>query len=93
MTEQPAQLREGYIWCKYHCASCDECFRSLAAFDTHRQGSYSKNTRKCMDPETLIRKSTGELALEALDGRCRIGNERGVFESTVWRVMGAAEQE
>ena len=91
MAEQPAQLREGYIWCKYHCASCDECFRSLAAFDAHRRGSHFKNTRHCAEPSGLIRQVDGEPLLEALEGRCRHSNARGVWESTVYRLAGAED--
>lgn len=85
MPEQPAQLRTGYVWCKYHCVSCDECFRSLAAFDAHRRGSHYKNTRYCADPSTLTRAVDGELLLVSVEGRCRHSNERGTWESTIWR--------
>lgn len=93
MAEQPAQLREGYVWCKYHCASCDECFRSLAAFDAHRRGSHYRNTRHCVEPDTLTRVTDGEALMEGLEGRCRMTNTRGVFETTVWRMANNEEEE
>lgn len=88
MSEQPAHLLTGHVWCKYHCVSCDECFRSIAAFDGHRRGSFYKNTRHCCEPDSVMR-ADGSPALEGIEGRCRHGNERGIFESTVYRVAGA----
>lgn len=88
MAEQPAQLQAGagHIWCKYHCAGCDECFRSLAAFDYHRKGSFFKDTRHCADPAELE-------SMEPLEGRCKLGNARGVFLSTVYRIRGSEESD
>lgn len=93
MAEQPAHLLTGNVWCKYHCASCDECFRSLAAFDAHRRGSHYKNTRHCADPEGLTRLVDGEPLLEALEGRCKRTNSPGVWESTVWRLAGSGDDD
>jgi hypothetical protein len=85
MTEPP-KPGEGQFWCKNHCASCDECFRSIAAFDAHRRGSHYKNTRHCCDPATLRGRETGELVLVGIPGRCRMSNTRGVWESLVYRL-------
>lgn len=96
MAEQPAHLAPGaeqVAWCKYHCASCDECFRSLAAFDAHRRGSHYKNTRHCADPETLTRAVDGEPLLEQVEGKCRMTNQPGIFVSGIWRFPLAEEED
>lgn len=36
-----------------HCGGCHRTFSGLTAFDLHRDGSHSKGTRHCVDPESV----------------------------------------
>lgn len=38
---------------KNQCSGCSRNFTSMSAFDRHRAGSYSKNTRRCMTPDEM----------------------------------------
>ena len=79
-------LTTGVVWCKYHCATCECCFRSLAAFDFHRTGSHAHNTRRCADPAKVKRRVSGEPALTSLEGRCKLGTDHPVVECEIWKV-------
>jgi hypothetical protein len=35
-----------------HCAACHQTFTAITAFDKHRSGSHSEDTRRCLDPRT-----------------------------------------
>jgi hypothetical protein len=77
----------GYC-CTYHCGHCHRHFRSLGAFDAHRQGDYASSDpelgRHCVSPLEL----DGKLTAITESGTCRMyegRTERGV---TVWSVAG-----
>lgn len=36
-----------------HCSACHRTFTTVSAFDKHRDGSHSRGTRHCVDPETV----------------------------------------
>ncbi|NMR29937.1 FDXHR family putative zinc-binding protein [Crystallibacter degradans] len=37
-----------------HCGECCETFSGLAAFESHRVGSHSENTRRCLNPAAEV---------------------------------------
>jgi hypothetical protein len=70
--------------CAYHCGACGLHFRSLEAFDMHRQGDFAEpprteEGRHCAHPFDM----DGRLVAITEDGVCRMyaEHERGV---TVW---------
>ena len=82
------------VTCRYHCASCDEHFASLEAFDHHRRGPYD-GERYCELPE-ICRSDTGRRQLQAKSTRaeCRIGGPKTLAGVTVWEATrGAHKQE
>jgi hypothetical protein len=36
-----------------HCAACDETFTVVTAFDKHRVGSHTDDSRHCLDPAAV----------------------------------------
>lgn len=36
-----------------HCTGCHRTFTGITAFDKHRSGSHSADTRHCVDPATV----------------------------------------
>ncbi len=36
-----------------HCAACHQTFTAITAFDKHRSGSHSEDTRRCLDPASV----------------------------------------
>jgi hypothetical protein len=36
-----------------HCAACHQTFTAVTAFDKHRSGSHSEDTRRCLDPASV----------------------------------------
>ena len=53
--------------CRNHCASCDQCFSSVAAFDSHRAGSHHDDSRYCETPSEDNR-------FVSTRGRCEIAD-------------------
>lgn len=48
-----------------HCPSCHRNFTTITAFDKHRAGSHTHNTRHCVDPETIHDRNGNRVLVEA----------------------------
>lgn len=84
------------VHCTNHCSACGTCFHSIAAFDAHREGSYSSNDsetrRRCVHPLDKRGKDerTPFIALTTV-GVCNAYSDAVKHDVTIWTLRERLE--
>lgn len=47
-------------YAKFRCSGCGEMFRSEAAFNAHREGTFEPDERRCLDASSIVAKGYGK---------------------------------